>query len=135
MRTVGTVAVLLPGAFYFLQEKQHPPIELLRKQSVPIALATDFNPGTSPINSLSTIMNLACVLWRFTPEEALRGVTFHAAAALGLQSESGSLEVGKRADLAFWNITTPAELAYYLHGRECTELVVGGVTVQSMPST
>lgn len=123
LKEAGTVAVLLPGAFYFLREKQIPPLDLLRRYQVPMALATDFNPGTSPINSLSTIMNLACVLWRFTPEEALRGVTVHAAKALGLEKEIGSLEVGKNADLAFWKIETPAELAYYLHGRCCDQLV------------
>ena len=112
-----------------MREKQIPPLDLLRQHQVPIALATDFNPGTSPINSLSTIMNLACVLWRFTPEEALRGVTLHAAQALGLQTTHGSLEVGKNADLAFWNIQTPAELAYYLHGRCCNKLMKKGVLV------
>lgn len=130
MKASGTVAVLLPGAFYFLREKQIPPLDLLRQHQVPIALATDFNPGTSPINSLSTIMNLACVLWRFTPEEALRGVTLHAAQALGLRATHGSLEVGKNANLAFWNISTPAELAYYLHGRSCSHLVVDGESVK-----
>ncbi len=131
LKKSGTVAVLLPGAFYFLRETQIPPIELLRKHRVPIALATDFNPGTSPINSLSTIMNLACVLWHFTPEEALRSVTLHAAQALGLEKECGSLEIGKNADLAFWNITTPAELPYYLHGRCCQGLVRRGEEVTS----
>ncbi len=126
MKDSRTVATLLPGAFYFLREKQVPPLELLRQYQVPIALATDFNPGTSPINSLSTIMNLACVLWRMTPEEALHGVTLHAAQALGLQATHGSLEVGKNADFAFWDIKTPAELAYYLHGRTCKELVIHG---------
>ena len=130
LKASGTVSVLLPGAFYFLREKQIPPLDLLRQYQVPIALATDFNPGTSPINSLSTIMNLACVLWRFTPEEALRGVTLHAAQALGLQATHGSLEVGKNADLAFWNIETPAELPYYLHGRTCSELIIHGESAQ-----
>ena len=129
LKNGGTVAVLLPGAFYFLCEQQIPPLALLRKHDVPIALATDFNPGTSPINSLSTIMNLACVLWSFTPEEALRSVTLHAAQALGLEKECGSLEIGKNADLAFWNIETPAELAYYLHGRCCERLVKQGENV------
>ena len=129
LKKSGTVPVLLPGAFYFLRETQIPPIELLRKHHVPIALATDFNPGTSPINSLSTIMNLACVLWRFTPEEALRSVTLHAAQALGLEEECGSLEIGKNADFAFWKIESPAELAYYLHGRSCQRLVKRGEEV------
>jgi imidazolonepropionase len=131
LKKSGTVAVLLPGAFYFLSETQIPPIELLRKHHVPIALATDFNPGTSPIHSLSTIMNLACVLWRFTPEEALRSVTLHAAQALGLEKECGSLEIGKNADFAFWKIESPAELAYYLHGRSCQRLVKRGEEVMS----
>lgn len=125
----GTVAVLLPGAFYFLRETQIPPIDLLRQYHVPIALATDFNPGTSPINSLSTIMNLACVLWNFTPEEALRSVTVNAAKALGLEEECGSLEVGKNADLVFWKIETPAELAYYIHGRCCEKWVKKGMSI------
>ncbi len=112
-----------------MRETQIPPIALLRQHQVSIALATDFNPGTSPINSLSTIMNLACIFWRFTPEEALRGVTLHAAQALGLEASIGSLEVGKEADLAFWNIETPAELAYYLHGRGCAGLVKKGLSV------
>ena len=130
MKASRTIAVLLPGAFYFLRETQMPPIALFRKHAVPIALATDFNPGTSPINSLGTIMNLACVLWRFTPEEALRSVTLHAAQALGLEASVGSLEVGKDADLAFWKIETPAELAYYLNGRRCVGLVKKGRVVE-----
>lgn len=132
MKASGTVAVLLPGAFYFLREKQIPPLDLLRQYQVPIALATDFNPGTSPINSLATIMNLACVLWRLTPEEALHSVTLHAAQALALQATHGSLEVGKNADFAFWSIETPAELAYYLHGRTCSKLVVHGKSVENV---
>lgn len=117
LKAANTVAVLLPGAFYFLRETQMPPIDLFRQHQVPIALATDFNPGTSPINSLLSIMNLACVLWRFTPEEALRSVTINAAKALGLASEIGSLEIGKNADFVFWSIETLAELAYYLNGK------------------
>ncbi|HLB33084.1 MAG TPA: imidazolonepropionase [Chthoniobacterales bacterium] len=129
LKDSGTVAVLLPGAFYFLRETQKPPFDLFRKHHVPIALATDFNPGTSPINSLPSIMNLACVLWRFTPEEALRGVTLHAAKALGLDAEIGSLEIGKNADFAFWQIETLAELAYYLNGCRCSGLVKNGIRI------
>lgn len=126
LKTANTVAVLLPGAFYFLRETQTPPIDLFRQHQVPVALATDFNPGTSPINSLLSIMNLACVLWRFTPEEALRCVTINAAQALGLASEMGSLAIGKNADFVFWSIETPAELAYYLNGRVPSGIVKNG---------
>lgn len=108
----GTVATLLPGAFYFLRETQLPPIELLRKYNVPMALASDFNPGTSPIASLTMMMNMGCTLFRLTPEEALRGVTCHAAKALGLQDSRGQIRVGYDADLAIWNIEHPAQLAY-----------------------
>jgi imidazolonepropionase len=108
----GTVATLLPGAFYYLRETQLPPIELLREHKVPMALATDFNPGTSPIASLTMMMNMGCTLFRLTPEEALRGVTCHAAQALGLQASRGQIRVGYDADLALWNIDHPAQLAY-----------------------
>ncbi|GIC76726.1 imidazolonepropionase [Moritella sp. F3] len=108
----GTVATLLPGAFYFLRETQLPPIELLRQHNVPMALATDFNPGTSPIASLTMMMNMGCTLFRLTPEEALRGVTCHAARALGLQDARGQIKVGYDADLAIWDIDHPAQLAY-----------------------
>jgi imidazolonepropionase len=108
----GTVATLLPGAFYFLRETQLPPIQLLRKSNVPMALATDFNPGTSPIASLLTIMNMGCTLFRLTPEEALRGVTCHAAKALGLTESRGQIKIGYDADFALWNIQQPAQLAY-----------------------
>lgn len=108
----GTVATLLPGAFYFLSETQCPPIALLRQHNVPMALATDFNPGTSPIASLTMMMNMGCTLFKLTPEEALRGVTCHAARALGLQDSRGQIKVGYEADLAIWNIDHPAQLAY-----------------------
>lgn len=124
LKTSGTVAVLLPGAYYFLRETQIPPLALLRKHGVPIALATDFNPGTSPIYALPTIMNLACVLWRFTPEEALKSVTLNAAKALGLDATIGSLEIGKTADLAFWPVDTLAELAYSLNGPYVSEIAL-----------
>ena len=98
MAKAGTVAVLLPGAFYFLREKQLPPIAQLRAAGVPIALATDSNPGSSPVTSLLLMLNMACTLFRLTPEEALAGVTRHAATALGLSASHGTLEVGKTAD-------------------------------------
>src|SRR6202020_1310741 len=100
MASAGTVAVLLPGAFYFLREKQLPPIDLLRQHKVPIAIATDHNPGTSPALSLLLMLNMACTLFRLTPEEALAGVTRHAARALGYQDICGTLEHGKVADIA-----------------------------------
>jgi imidazolonepropionase len=112
MAEAGTVAVVLPGAFYFLRETVKPPIELLRKHRVPIALATDANPGTSPLTSPLTTLNMGCTLFRLTPEEALAGMTRHAARALGLQDKIGTLEAGKACDLAIWDIERPAELAY-----------------------
>ncbi|KPF68118.1 imidazolonepropionase [Bosea sp. AAP35] len=112
MAKAGTVAVVLPGAFYFLRETQKPPIDLLRRHGVPIALATDANPGSSPLTSPLLVMNMACTLFRLTPEEALTGLTRHAAQALGLADEIGTLEAGKACDLAIWDIERPAELAY-----------------------
>ncbi len=109
----GTVAVLLPGAFYYLREKQQPPVAALRQAGVPMAVATDLNPGTSPIHSILTAMNMACVLFGLTPEEALRGVTDNAAKALGLY-DRGLLTPGMRADLALWNTDRPGDLAYPL---------------------
>ena len=108
----GTVAVLLPGAFYFIRETKLPPVDLLRKAGVRIAIATDNNPGSSPMTSLLLAMNMAATLFRLTPEEALLGVTRHAARALGLSAEAGTLEVGKWCDLAIWEIERPAELTY-----------------------
>jgi imidazolonepropionase len=113
MAAAGTVAVLLPGAFYTLRERQKPPIELFRDHGVPMALATDCNPGSSPVTSLLAILNLGCNLFGLTPEEALAGVTRHAAPALGLD-DRGTLAVGQRADLALWRIHRPAELCYWL---------------------
>lgn len=110
----GTVAVLLPGAFYFLQETQLPPIALLREYQVPMAIATDCNPGTSPVTSLLLMLNMACVLFKLTPEEAFAGVTRFAAKALGLEKSHGSLEVGKTADIVVWDINHPDELSYYV---------------------
>jgi imidazolonepropionase len=112
MAMSGTVAVLLPGAFYFLRETQLPPLAALRKAGVPIAIATDSNPGTSPLTSLLMTMNLAATLFRMTVEECLIGVTRAAAKALGLAARVGTLEAGKRCDLAIWSIERPAELVY-----------------------
>ncbi len=111
----GTVAVLLPGAFYFLRETKLPPVALLRKHGVDMAIATDCNPGTSPCTSILTMMNMACTLFRLTPEEALAGATCHAAAALGLH-DRGTLEVGKRADFAIWDVEHPSHLAWQIAG-------------------
>ena len=108
----GTVAVLLPGAFYVLREKQAPPVEAFRRQRVPMAIATDSNPGTSPITSLLLVMNMAATLFRFTVDEAIAGVTREAARALGRLAEIGTLERGKWCDLAIWGIERPAELVY-----------------------
>ena len=112
MAKSGTVAVLLPGAFYVLRETQLPPVEALRRHRVPIAIATDSNPGTSPVTSLLLIMNMAATLFRLTVEEALAGVTREAARALGRLADVGTLERGKRCDLAIWSIERPAELVY-----------------------
>ncbi len=111
LAAAGTVAVILPGAFYTLRETQAPPIDLLRKHGVPMTLATDINPGSSPLNSLLMAMNMGCTLFRMTPEEALRGVTQNAARALGL-TDTGCIAKGMRADLAVWDIKHPAELSY-----------------------
>ncbi|MDH1572231.1 imidazolonepropionase [Pseudomonas sp. GD03746] len=116
MGEAGTVAVLLPGAFYFLRETQLPPMDALRRHGVRIALASDLNPGTSPGLSLRLMLNMGCTLFRMTPEEALAGVTIHAATALGMGDTHGSLEVGKVADFVAWQIERPADLAYWLGG-------------------
>jgi imidazolonepropionase len=112
MARAGTVAVLLPGAYYFLRDTRPPPIALFRAHGVPMAVATDCNPGTSPTTHLPLMLNLACTLFRMTPAEALLGVTRQAARALGLAADRGSVEVGKRADLCLWDVERPAELAY-----------------------
>ncbi|CAN7716111.1 imidazolonepropionase [Aquipseudomonas alcaligenes] len=116
MAAAGTVAVLLPGAFYLLRETQLPPIEALRRHGVAMAVASDLNPGTSPALSLRLMLNMACTSFRLTPEEALAGVTLNAARALGLAERCGSLEAGKLADFVAWDIERPAQLAYWLGG-------------------
>ena len=126
MAASGTVAVLLPGAFYYLRETKLPPIDALRAASVPLALATDCNPGTSPLTSILTTLNLGCTLFRLTPQEALAGVTREAARALGLQDECGTLAVGKRADLVLWDIARPADLAYMVGFNPCRGVVHDG---------
>ena len=125
MAESGTVAVLLPGAFYTLRETQFPPLESLRKAEVPIAIATDCNPGSSPLTSILLCMNMSCTLFRMTPEEALCGVTIVAAKALGISDEVGTIEVGKKAELAVWNVDQPAELAYRIGFNPLQEMVIG----------
>ena len=129
MAVAGVAAVLLPGAFLALRETRAPPVEALRRHGVAIAVATDCNPGTSPVTSLLAAMNLGCALWRLTPEEALAGTTRCAAQALGLAADSGTLEVGKRADLAVWDVQTPAELSYWLGRSRLWRRYLGGAVV------
>ncbi|MBV6753079.1 MULTISPECIES: imidazolonepropionase [Pseudomonas] len=129
MAASGTVAVLLPGAFYFLRETQLPPMDALRKHGVKLAIASDLNPGTSPALSLRLMLNMACTLFRMTPEEALAGVTQHAATALGMGATHGSLEIGKVADFVAWQIERPADLAYWLGGDLSKRVVRHGVEV------
>jgi imidazolonepropionase len=122
----GVVAVLLPGAFYVLREQQLPPLAALREQRVPIALASDANPGSSPVHSLLLIMNMACTLFRMTPAEALRGITVNAARALGMAQDIGSLEVGKQADIVLWDVERPALLSYRLGMNPCLAVMQAG---------
>lgn len=126
MAAAGTVGVLLPGAFYTLRETQCPPVAGLRAAGVPIAVATDCNPGSSPMTSLLLAMNMACTLFRLTPMEALAGATRNAARALGLGDEIGTLEPGKAADIAIWDIEHPAELAYTIGQNPLAHLILGG---------
>ncbi len=128
MAAAGTTAVLLPGAFYYLRETQAPPVTALRAAGVPMAVATDINPGSSPVFSLLTAINMACVLFGLTPEEALRGVTVHAAQALGLP-DRGTIAPGLRADLAIWDAEQPAELAYALGWNPCSAVIQDGALV------
>src|SRR6185436_5821914 len=126
MAAAGTVAVLLPGAFYFLRETRLPPVAELRSTGVPIAIATDHNPGSSPTLSPLLMLSMACTLFRLTPEEALRGMTVNAARALGLH-DRGTLAAGQRADLAVWDVAHPNELAYWFGRNPCARVVFGGI--------
>ncbi|MDB5448989.1 MAG: imidazolonepropionase [Phenylobacterium sp.] len=127
MAAAGTVATLLPGAYYFVRETQAPPIAALRAAGVPLALATDCNPGTAPLTSLLLVMNMAATLFRMTVEECLSGVTREAARALGLAAETGTLETSKRCNLAIWDIERPAELVYRMGFNPLHARVFGGV--------
>ncbi len=129
MKSSGMTAVLLPGAFYFLRETQLPPIELLRKYNVPMAVATDANPGTSPIHNIHLMLNMACTLFKLTPSEALAGITCYGAKALGLSDSKGQLAVGFDADIALWNISQPAELCYQFGVNPLTSLLKAGKKV------
>ncbi|MCA3182082.1 MAG: imidazolonepropionase [Cupriavidus sp.] len=126
MAEAGTVAVLLPGAYYFLRDTNLPPIALLRRHGVPIAISTDHNPGTSPTTSLLLMMNMACTLLRMTVPEVLAGVTTHAARALGAADRHGQLAVGRAADFALWRVASPAELAYWFGRNPCAGVVRQG---------
>jgi imidazolonepropionase len=126
MAAAGSVAVLLPGAFYFLRETRLPPIALLRQHKVPMAVSTDCNPGSSPCTSILLMLNMACTLFRLTPEEALAGVTRNAARALGL-SDRGVLAAGMRADFVLWDVEQPAALSYLLGANPIIRTVFGGV--------
>lgn len=128
MARSGTTAVLLPGSFYALREARLPPIDALRQRGVAMAIATDLNPGTSPLRSLRLAMNMACTLFRLTPEEALRGATASAAAALGLP-DRGTLAVGQRADVVVWDARHPAELAYWIGGTLASRVFAGGAEI------
>jgi len=129
MAAAGSVAVLLPGAFYFLRETRLPPVDALRAAGVPIAIATDHNPGSSPTLSPLLMLSMACTLFRLTPEEALRGMTVHAARALGL-ADRGTLAAGRRADFAVWHAAHPNELAYWFGRNPCARVVFAGVERQ-----
>ena len=126
MAAARSIAVLLPGAYYFLRETQLPPVDLLRQYKVPMAISTDCNPGSSPCTSILLMLNMACTLFRLTPEEALTGVTRHAARALGL-GDRGVLAAGMRADFVLWNVAQPAELSYCFGANPLIDTVYGGV--------
>ena len=126
--SIEYATLLLPGAYYALRETKLPPIDAFRHEGVPIAIATDLNPGTSPLLSLRLAMSMACTLFRLTPEEALRGATVNAARALGL-GDRGELAVGKRADYVVWNARRPADLCYWIGGALAKRVVAGGKIV------
>jgi imidazolonepropionase len=130
MARSGTVAVLLPGAFYYLRETKKPAVDLLRKHQVPIAVSTDCNPGSSPVQSLLLIMNMACVLFGLTPHEALAGVTRVAARALGLHERKGQLASGFDADIAVWDCEQGVELIYAIGTNPCAAVIKGGKVVR-----
>ncbi len=130
MKTAGTVAVLLPAAYYYLRETHLPPIASLRAKQIPIAIATDSNPGTAPVMSLLTTMNMACTLFKLTPEEVLLGVTCHAAKALGMDKTHGTLACGKIADLVVWDINAPFELTYWVGYNPCRHIIKSGKIVE-----
>ncbi len=130
MAAAGTIAVLLPGAFYFLRDTNVPPIDLLRRHGVPMAVATDCNPGSSPLTSILLAMNMACTLFHLTPVEALSGVTRIAAKALGLSDITGTITVGKACDLAVWNIEHPSELSYAMGQNPLYYRIAGGLSDQ-----
>ena len=131
MKAANMTAFLLPGAFYFLRETQLPPIALLRKHGVSMAIATDANPGSSPITSIQLMLNMACTLFRLTPVEALAGVTCNGAKALGLAAAKGQLAVGFDADIACWDIQQPAELCYQFGVNPLSKLMQAGELVNS----
>jgi imidazolonepropionase len=130
MAATGTVAVLLPGANYFLAETRRPPVAALRRAGVPMALASNCNPGSAPVLSLLLMLSMGCTLFRLTPEEALAGVTREAARALGL-ADRGRLVPGLRADLALWDIESPAALSYWIGGNPCVGVIRAGEPVKS----
>jgi len=128
MSRAGTVAVLLPGAFYYLRDTKVPPIDMMRQRNIPMAVATDCNPGSSPLTSILLALNMACTLFRLTPEEALAGATRNAAKALGLGDETGTISIGKACDLAIWDIDHPAELSYAMGFNPLYQRIAGGLS-------
>lgn len=133
MAAAGTVAVMLPGANYTVREKQIPPIGWFREEGVPMAVATNCNPGTSPATSILMMLNMACTLFRMTAEEALAGATRNAAKALGLSADRGTLELGKVADFVLWDIDLPGELAYRIGYNPCHQVVRAGAVIHTAP--